>query len=477
VLSGRRLADYELGAPLGEDGFGPIFEALHLNLRRTFALRVLSDQFTFAQGFEERFWRVTRVLATLDHTNLLTLDDYGIDGPYAYLVTPFVEGLTLDAWLRQRPGQPVGPAQVLRLFGQMLAGLGHAHQASVTHLGLTPRHILIQPNGHLLIANFGLPYLAEQLWIAWNGSRSFGDPLYLAPEQIPGRTPSGVAADLYALGIILYRLLAGALPFEGPPQTILGAKLEGPPPLRAKNPDLPAPLEAVVRRALAPSPEERWASVAEFGRAFYQALGQANQLSAQPRLTGGPERPALLSGSPPPLLMAPDGDVPGGSAPYPSGSFVPAALPPGPGEPVRAAYTLSPPPENLPPAGPPALKGGVSPILAWSSAGKGRVSLPPPPPGWRPDGTAPQPPPPASRGGLPRLLSTILKLLVLLVTLAVLGVAIFYGYHRWVQIQQQMTTPTPIVTPGHTHSLTPTPKHKPERASQDIWLIAGRANG
>ncbi|HEY7357957.1 MAG TPA: hypothetical protein VH590_15870, partial [Ktedonobacterales bacterium] len=83
-LSGRRLAGYELGAFLGEDGFGPMFEARHLNLGRVFALRVLSDQFTFAQGFEEAFGRVGQVLSTLEHANLLTLDDYGIDGPYAY---------------------------------------------------------------------------------------------------------------------------------------------------------------------------------------------------------------------------------------------------------------------------------------------------------------------------------------------------------------------------------------------------------
>src|SRR6185437_14738457 len=160
-LSGRRLAGYELRAFLGDDGFGPMYEAYHLNLGRTFTLRVLSDQFTFAHGFEDYFARVAQVLSTLEHANLLTLDDFGVDGPYAYLVMPFVEGLTLDAWLERRQGQPVNPAHVIRLFGQMLAGLGHAHQAGVTHLGLAPRHMLVQPNGHLLIANFGLPYLAE----------------------------------------------------------------------------------------------------------------------------------------------------------------------------------------------------------------------------------------------------------------------------------------------------------------------------
>src|ERR1051326_2910960 len=156
-LSGRRLAGYELGAFLGDDGFGPRYEAHHLNLGRSFAMRLLSDQFTFAQGFEDAFGRVAQVLSKLEHANLLTLDDYGVDGPFAYLVTPFVESVTLEAWLRQHEGQSTNPAHVVRLFGQVLAGMSQAHQAGVTHLGLSAKHILIQPNGHLLIANFGLP--------------------------------------------------------------------------------------------------------------------------------------------------------------------------------------------------------------------------------------------------------------------------------------------------------------------------------
>jgi serine/threonine-protein kinase len=428
ALSGRQLADYELGALRGEDEFGLMYEARHLNLGRSFALRVLSDQFTFAQGFEENFWRVTQVLSALEHANLLTLDDFGMDGPYAYLVTPLVEGLTLDAWLRQRPGQAVNPAQVLRLFGQMLAGLGHAHQVGVTHLGLTPRHLLIQPNGHLLIANFGLPHLAEQLLIAWNGSRSFGDPLYLAPEQMPGRTPDGVAADLYALGVVLYRLLTGALPFEGAPQAILSAKLAGPPSLLAKRPELPAPLETLVQRALAPSPADRWPNAAALSGAFYQALGQANPLPSSSPPAGAPG-----------ALLGSGGDVSPGSA---SGFFS-----------GGASERREPVPPAQPPAGPPALKGEPSVVVAFSSAGKGRVGLPPPPPGWRPEGAWPQSEPLRAPGFLRRLGIAAFKVLALLVLLALLGFAIFYGYQRLVQLQHQIATPTPTAP-------SPTPKHQ-----------------
>ena len=443
VMTGRRLANYELGAPLGEDGFGPLYEAFQLNLERTFALRVLSDRFTFSAGFEEHFDRVARVLSGLEHANLLTLDDFGIDGPYAYLVTPFVEGLTLDAWLRQRPGQPVGPAQFTRLVGQMLAGLNCAHQVGVTHLGLTPRHMLIQPNGHLLIANFGLPYLAEQLWIAWNGSRSFGDPVYLAPEQIPGRTPSGVAADLYALGVILYRLLTGVLPFEGPPQVVLSAKLEGPKPPRARYPALPVPLERLIMRALAPAPEDRWASVAEFGGAFYLALKQASEQLPGFSPVGG-ESGGLLSGSAaPPLLAAPGGNLATGSVSLPTALAAAGRAGPASHAPRPALGQ-----HDQPPAGPPAPQTPPAKVLAWSSAGKGRVAPPPlPPPAWR---QGPQAPAFNQQSFARRLFGTTARLLLLLVTLAVLGGAIFYGYHRWMQLQHQKPIPSPTAAPTQT---------------------------
>jgi serine/threonine-protein kinase len=463
-LSGRRLAGYELRALLGDDGFGPIYEAYHLNLGRTFTLRVLSDQFTFAHGFEDSFARVAQVLSALEHANLLTLDDFGVDGPYAYLVTPLVEGLTLDAWLGQLQG-PVNPAHVIRLFGQMLAGLGHAHQAGVTHLGLAPQHMFVQPNGHLLIANFGLPYLAEQLWITWNGTRTFGDPLYLAPEQIQGRTPDGVAADLYALGVILYRLLAGALPFQGMTPAILEAKQAGPPALHAVAPNLPMSLEAIVQRALAPAPADRWASVAEFGSVFYQALGQANPLPSS----------TLSPGTSKPLLLLPGSEDPaegeGGN------SIVPAIAPPGgrktslpgiasssEGRRISLSGYIPPAPSDQPPAGPSTYTGGGAPVIAWSSAGRGRMSPPAAPPGWDQERVAS--PRPRSCGL--RLLSTLVRAALLLVTAAVLGFALFYGYQRWILIQHQMVTPT--VVP----SRTPTPKH--QTGISDEHAITGCEN-
>ena len=440
VLTGKTLGDYLLGAPLGDDGFGPIYQATHQNLKRPFALRVLSDRFTFASGFESLFEHMTQVVAALEHPNLLTLDDYGTDGPYVYLVTPFVEGISLENWLRQRAEQPIGPAQVTRLFNQALTAFHRAHEAGVTHLGLTAQHILLEPNGRLMVANFGLSYMAEHLWIAWNGRRSFGDPRYLAPEQFPGRTPSGTASDIYSLGVILYRLLTGALPYDGTPQAILSAKLEGPPSLRAIAPALPPGLEDVVQRALMPTVEDRWPDIATFGGAFHLALQRS-----------GHAPPKQLTGSMP-VLALPEGPASGSRAPASVSSAIVPMLPgdyanPGPMSHPRPDAKLAEQRERTAPTVEAAPASGI----VWSSAGRGRTVPPPPPPGWT--GTGLYQPAQYSRVQKPRslfrrLVSFVVRTLIVLITLGALGAAIYYGYNRWQHMQPQPpVSPTPAISP------------------------------
>ena len=110
TLTGTILGDYLLGAPLGDDGFGSIYQATHPNLQHPFALRVLADRFTVASGFQQLFSHMAQVVAALEHPNLLPLYAYGIAGPSSYLVTPLVESIALEHWLRQRAGRPAGRA-------------------------------------------------------------------------------------------------------------------------------------------------------------------------------------------------------------------------------------------------------------------------------------------------------------------------------------------------------------------------------
>ncbi len=399
VLTGRYLADYRLGRLLGQDGFGQIYEALHTDLRRDLALRVLSERFTFAAGFEERFAHLGRVLAVLEHPNLLTLDDYGQDGPYAYVVTPLVKGGSLEEWLGKHPQEPVRPAQVLRIIGQLTSVLDYLHQHGVTHLGITPGRVLLEPNGHLLLADVGLPYLAEELWRGWNERQAVGNPIFLAPEQLSGSAPSSAACDIYAVGVLLYRLLSGKLPVDPASPAILEAKFQPPPSLRGQKQAPPPALEAITLRALHPVPEQRWPSISAFAEAFYTVMEAAGFHRA--------------AGAAP-------GSAYGARSPEPS-----------------------PTPERDESRGP-----GTPP--PWS------IAEPPVAPAFAARAVAPARP---KRGFLTRLkfvVFTTLKILMLPLIVAVLGFAILVGYARWQQIQSAPpATPAPTVTP----TVTPRPKH------------------
>lgn len=412
VLTGRSLGDYQLGRLLGQDSFGQIYQAFHVSLRRDLALRVLSERFTFAAGFEERFARMGRVLAVLEHPNLLTLDDYGHIGPYAYLVTPLVEASSLEEWLRDHPPEPITPAQVMRIIGQLTSVLGYLHQAGVTHLGITPGRVLLEPNGHLLLANPGLPYLAEELWRGWNERQAHGNPVFLAPEQLSGSAPSSAACDIYAVGAILYRLLSGKLPFDPASPAILEAKFQPPPSLRTQKPAPPPALEAITLRALHPVPAQRWRSINEFAEAFYTVMEEA-----------GFDRSA--------------GAAPG-SAYGALALKSPAAL-----EESERLGTGTPLPRSWSIVGPPP----AAPVVA-----------------------SPEKPARPKRSLWTRakfVILTTLKILLLPVIVALLGFVILLGYARWQQLQSPphaMPTPTPTVTPRPKHGFVP-----PHSAAAD-WL-------
>ncbi len=428
ALTGRYLAEYQLGRLLGEDSFGQVYAAFHVSLRRDLALRVLSERLTFAAGFEERFAHMGRVLAVLDHPNLLGLDDYGQDGPYAYLVTPLVEASTLEEWLGAHPQEPVIPAQVMRIIGQLTSVLSHLHKAGVTHLGITPSRVLLEPNGHLLLSSPGLPYLAEQLWRGWNEPRASGNPVFLAPEQLSGSAPSGPACDIYAVGAIFYRLLSGKLPFDPASPTILEEKFKPPPSLRGQKQAPPPELEDIALRALHPVPEQRWPSISDFAEAFYAVMQRA-----------GYDRAAgLAPGSASRYISRQDAGTEHGAG-QDKGAKKRAGKPEGLTEPYL--HALDVPPEALPPR-------------AWTLVG-----TPP---------AAAQPRPQRSLLTRARfVVFTTIKILILPLILGVLGYAILFGYARWKQLQSQ---PTPTPAP----SVTPKPKHgsrSPDEAAH-FYLLA-----
>ncbi|HEX8731823.1 MAG TPA: serine/threonine-protein kinase, partial [Ktedonobacterales bacterium] len=244
-----RLGAYELRRRLGEGGMAQVYLARDVRLGREVAVKVLDPKLAERPGFRERFMREARVAAALDHPNIVPLFDFG-DAEALYLVMPFVSGGSLQDMLPKAP-LPIG--EVVTYGSQIADALEYAHQRKVVHRDVKPANMLMHADGRLMLSDFGLAKIvnATQKLAAPRNRPDAGTPEYMAPEQVVGTSDS--RSDIYGLGVVLYLLLTGRLPFTGSSShDVMQAHLyKEPAPLRRYNPHVPAAMEAVVMRAMA----------------------------------------------------------------------------------------------------------------------------------------------------------------------------------------------------------------------------------
>jgi serine/threonine-protein kinase len=243
---------------------------------------VLDDRLAAQAGFRERFLREARVAAALDHPHIVPIYDVG-ESPLLYLVMPYVRGGNIQQLLRRAP---LPLAEVVSYGTQVADALGYAHQHNVIHRDVKPANMLIHADGRILLSDFGLAKV-------WDGTAPVpvarrrpdaGTPEYMAPEQVRGRTDT--RSDLYGLGVVLYLLLTGRLPFTGPSgEAVMAAQVgQMPMPPRLLNAGVTPALDAVVMRALAKRPEDRFQTASQIGAALLAALvmEEATGLNALP---------------------------------------------------------------------------------------------------------------------------------------------------------------------------------------------------
>jgi serine/threonine protein kinase len=338
-LTGQRLGEkFLLGELLGQGGFGAVYKAQHLLLNRPQAIKVLLEQHFASPKFRERFIREAQTLAALDHANILPVHDFGVEGSRAYLVMPFISGGTLHGVLKARPG-PLGLDETARYLAQVCAALDYAHKRGVVHLDLKPLNLLMHEDGRLLLSDFGLAHLMEQGAVEGGTSLQFGSPLYMAPEHFDGKPEQ--RSDLYALGIILYQLLAGRVPFDGTsPVALMRQHLtEAPPPLQSARPDLPPALDAVLGKALAKPPAQRYQSAGEMLYDFQaalagrlsQPLGSSSSVFYEQTRLSQPPLPETVRAVKPPVAPAIKQAVqPNDATPISSHQLAPVAQPDAP---------------------------------------------------------------------------------------------------------------------------------------------------
>lgn len=265
-----RLGRYELRRLLGKGGMGAVYLAHDLTLDRAIALKIPSFGSEADPALTERFLREARAAGRLVHPNICPVHDAGqIDGVY-YLAMAYVEGQSLAAILRKQPKLPL--RQVAILVRQLALAMQEAHDHGIIHRDLKPANIVINQRKQPVVMDFGLARRAvdhDAQRITQSGF-ALGTPAYMPPEQANGDVSAmGPCSDIYSLGVVLYEMLCGRVPFEGMFAALLAQIIMDPPPPPSRfRPEIDASLEPICLRALAKSPADRYPSMREFAAAL-----------------------------------------------------------------------------------------------------------------------------------------------------------------------------------------------------------------
>ncbi len=250
-----------------------VFKARQPALERHVAIKVLAAQHALLPGFSERFVREAKAIAQLNHPNILPVIDFGQQDDLTYIVMKYVSSGTLADRLRR----PIDLAATLRLVEQMAAALDHAHRRGVIHRDVKPSNVLLDEGEWVQLADFGLAKLMASDDNLTGTGMGMGTPAYLSPEQGQG-LPLDHHTDIYSLGVILFEMATGRLPFtsESPMSTVFKHIYEAPPSPRSINPALPEAVEAVILHGLAKPIAERFHSAGDLARALKAAVRQSS---------------------------------------------------------------------------------------------------------------------------------------------------------------------------------------------------------
>ncbi len=297
--SGQALGDrYTIVERVGAGGMGLIYKALDRKLGRTVALKLIQAGVAERPGARERFRREILLAQQVSHPNVCRVHDLGEFDGQPFISMEYVEGQTLET-LIQSMGH-LSPSQTVALAKQICAGLAAIHQRGIVHRDLKPSNVMVDRLGHVVLMDFGMAYHEDQDRLTQAGA-VFGTLGYLAPEQARGR-PEG-RSDLYALGLILYEMLAGRRPpGDGDALPLaLREKGEACPPPSHFSPEVPQALDQLVMRCLEREPDRRYASAAALGEVLQQFEGQLTRSGVLTRPAAPVEqargrRPALLAG-------------------------------------------------------------------------------------------------------------------------------------------------------------------------------------
>ncbi|SDG10643.1 Stk1 family PASTA domain-containing Ser/Thr kinase [Desulfosporosinus hippei] len=257
IFGGR----YEVLERIGAGGMAIVYKAKDLLLNRVVTIKVLREQFVTDEDFIRRFRREAQSAASLSHPNIVSIYDVGKDGDTEYIVMEFVEGRNLKEIIREYA--PLSTEQSINLARQITGAIQNAHENHIIHRDIKPHNILVTSDGHAKVTDFGIARAVSSATVTHTGD-IVGSVHYLSPEQAKG-IQSNEQSDIYSLGIVLYELLTGKVPYDGETPIAIALKhlQQEPLPPSKLNPRITKDFEAVIMRAIAKTPEKRYLSAKE----------------------------------------------------------------------------------------------------------------------------------------------------------------------------------------------------------------------
>lgn len=281
-LIGKTLGQFEILEEIGRGGMATVYRARQRSINRVVAIKVLPRALLHDPGFVERFTREVDVIAHLEHPHILPIYDYGEAEGLPYIAMRYLAGGSMAQLLRR--GLPPVESLVRPLL-QIAQALDHAHQQGIIHRDLKPGNILLDEKGNAYLTDFGI---ARVINSSLTGSAIIGTPAYMSPEQANG-LPLDPRSDVYALGVVLFELVTGRIPFEAEtPISMLLKHINEPiPSARMLRPSLPVGVEQVIYRATAKHPDDRYVTAGAFAAAV------ADAVAAQPRGTAFEDMPTI----------------------------------------------------------------------------------------------------------------------------------------------------------------------------------------
>ena len=271
LIPGTSIGPYRLIEQIGMGGMATVYKAYHAAMDRHVALKMLPRQFAMDETYLGRFHQEARTIANLEHPHILPVYDFGEDDGYTYLVMRLLEAGTLK---ERMAAEPLTISELDHLFGQVTGALDYAHSRSVIHRDVKPSNVLIDPHGNAFLTDFGVAKLLQSTSQFTASGGMLGTPAYMAPEQGKG-SPSDARSDLYALGVMLYEMCTGRIPFYAEtPLAIVLKHINVPLPLpRNLNKSIPEEVQNVILKAMAKEPDERYQTANEMLASWRRAVG------------------------------------------------------------------------------------------------------------------------------------------------------------------------------------------------------------